>query len=562
MMSSCGVNGLDDVLHGGLPRGRTTVVSGGTGSGKTVLASQFLRAGAVEHDEPGLMILFEESPAAVAVHFPRGGWPPKSEPHAAVHFIDGRLPDDTIQSGTFDLGGLIAIATSLAEAQGVKRLVIDGIDALFATVNDVHMRRRELTRLLDWLAGSGLTTLLTVKTEAADSPPFYYDLAEFAADGVIALRSTMVGELLRRTLRVVKMRGSGFISGAHLYVINELGLRVLYAPSRTRWLSQPPNTRLSTGIERLDLMLQGGYRVGTATLVSGTPGSAKTTLCAAFLEAGIRNGERCLYVGFDEPAEQVVADAHSVGIRLDDALASGLLHAESYTAASLIAEEHYVAIETLIMQHDPSRVVIDPVSALDNAGGGDVADMIRERLVVLMKSRGITALFTAAADVWAGNNDLSRTRIATICDSWIHLGFTSHEGERNRTLAVLKARGCGHSNQIRELLLSADGIDLADVYTAPGDVLSGTARMQHEQEIAVQREVESKRTADDLASLDRERDDLARALAETQRRLVELARDRADKLARVKSNVRTRAYDTDEIRTLRGGDPDPDSESS
>ena len=559
MMIASGIVGLDAVLNGGFLTGRTTVVSGGTGSGKTVLASQFLSTGAVDHGEPGLMILFEESPATVAAHFPGGGWPPAGEQHAALHFIDGRLPEDTVQSGTFDVGGLIAIATSLAKTHGVKRLAIDGIDALFATVTDMQVRRRELTRLLDWLAVSGLTAVLTVKTGVADEPPTYFDLAEFAADGVIALGSTMIGELQRRTLRVVKMRGSSFISGAHPYVIGEGGIRVLYAPTRTRWLAQADETRLSTGVERLDLMLQGGYRVGTTTLVSGTPGAAKTTLGVAFLDAGVRAGERCLYVGFDEPAEQVVADAHSVGIQLDDALRSGLLQAESYTAAALIAEEHYLAIEGLIVGNSPSRVVIDSASSLDKAGGSQIGDAIRERLVVLMKSRGITALFTAAAEANMLNGNLARARIATICDAWIQVGFSSEYGERNRTLVVLKARGTGHSNQIRELLLSSSGIDLADVYTSPGDVLSGTARVQREQQIAAQREIESERASDDLAWLDRERDKLARSLEDMQRRLAQLADDRAGLLERVKSGGKARARDTREIRSQRYEDPNPGS---
>jgi circadian clock protein KaiC len=556
MMTSSGIAGLDVVLYGGLLSGRTTVVIGGTGSGKTVLATQFLRAGAVAHGEPGLMIVFEESPAAAAAHFPGGGWPPKNEQHDPVYFIDGRLPEDTTQSGPFDLGGLIAIATSLANTHGVKRIAIDGIDALFATVDDPHARRREFSRLLDWLASSGLTAILTLKTQTDDTHSIVFDLAEFAADGVIALRSTMIGELLRRTLRVVKLRAASFIAGAHPYVINDRGIRVLDAPTRTHWLAQPLDVRLSTGIARLDLMLHGGYRVGTATLISGVPGSAKTTLGVAFLEAGIRAGERCLYVGFDEPAEQVVADAHSVGIRLDDALHAGLLHAESYTAGSLIAEEHFIAIEALIERHDPRRIVIDPASALDKAGGSDIGDVMRERLVVYLKSRGITALFTA--DGFAANSDLARARIATICDAWIQVGFSHHDGERNRTLVVLKARGTGHSNQIRELLLGPDGIDLADVYTSPGDVLSGTARIQHEQEVAAQRERESERTASDLASLDRERDDLVRSLAETQRRLTQITGDRAGLLEQVKSGGRTRARDTAQIRSLRHADPDPD----
>jgi circadian clock protein KaiC len=557
MTVSTGIAGLDVVLRGGYPPQRTTVVSGGPGSGKTVLGSQFVVDGATREGEAGLMILFEESAAAIQANYP-GGWPVAGGASGVVHFVDGRLPDDSMEAGTFDLGGLIAIASSLIERHDIKRIAIDGIDALLAISSDLQLRRREFIRLLDWLAQSGVTTILKIKSDVGGATlPEHFDLAEYAADGVIALRSTMIGELLRRTLRVVKMRGSGFVSGGHPYIISDSGIRVLHSPTRTRWAVQPLDFRLSTGVERLDAMLLGGYRVSTTTLISGPPGSAKTTLGAAFLAAGARGGERGLYVGFDEPAEQMMADAHSVGIDLDPAVAADLLCLESFTAGAVIGEEHFLAIERLIAIHRPSRVVIDPGSALDKAGGGEIGDAIRERLLVLFKSHEITAVVTAISDGRAGEFDVGCTRFATLADTWIHVDFSKFDGERNRTLAVLKARGTGHSNQIRELLLSSEGIDLAPVYTAPGDVLSGTARVQHDHEIAAQREREEERLSGDLATLDRERENLARALQEAQRSLTQLAAERADLVKRVKSSGLARARDSGEIRTLRSGDSEP-----
>jgi circadian clock protein KaiC len=557
MRVSSGIAGLDAVLNGGFLPGRTTVVSGATGSGKTVLASQFLAVGAVEHQEVGLMILFEESTAAVKEHFP-GGWAAPGDGPTAVHFIDGRLPEDTVQSGTFDLGGLIAIAASLVKKYDVKRVAIDGIDAIFETAAEPHVRKREIVRVLDWLSLAGLTSVLTIKTDGREQAPDYFDLVEYAADGVLALHSTMIGELLRRTVRVMKMRGSGFIPGGHPYTISTHGLRVLDTPLRPTWIAQPLDARVSTGVERLDVMLQGGYRVGTTTLVSGTPGSAKTSLAAAFLAAGVRAGERCVYVGFDEPAEQMVADAHSIGIDLDGAVEAGLLCVDAYSPGSLIAEEHYLAIERLIEAHKPQRVVVDPVSALDKAGGHEIGEVIRERLVALLKSRGITALFTANADASVEEYDAGNARVSIVCDAWVQVGITNQDGERNRTLAVLKARGTDHSNQIRELLLSPAGIDLADVYTSPGDVLSGTARVQREQQIAAQRELESDRISNDLAALDRDRERLSRALQEASLGLDQIAADRASLVKRVKSSGQARARDTGEIRSLRNGDPEPE----
>jgi circadian clock protein KaiC len=555
VQAASGISGLDAVLHGGFPTGRTTVVSGGPGSGKTILATQFLVNGVTQFQEPGLMVSFEEAPDALKSNFPGMTWPLNDERGGGVYFIDGRMPEDAIEAGTFDLGGLIAIATSMVKQHNIKRVAIDGIDALFALADRGEDRRREILRVLKWLTESKLSALLTIKVSEGESEgPAYFDLAEYAADGVIKMRATTVGELLRRTLAVVKMRGSGFVTGAHPYTISEQGIRVLHSPTRTAWIPQALDVRLSTGVERLDLMLLGGYRVGTTTLISGTPGASKTTLCAMFLNAGYKAGERGLFIGFDEPAEQMLADVHSVGIDLDDAVRTGFLRAESFAAGGLIGDEHYLAIEQLVQTHKPTRVVIDPVSALDKAGGQEIADAIRERLVVLFKSRGITAIFTAIADGAFGEAELSRTRVSTVADTWIHLGFANRGGERNRTLAVLKSRGTGHSNQIRELLLSANGIDLADVYTSDGDVLTGTARAQKEQQNVAQREAAEEIFAGALDTLDREGQNLARSLQEAQRGLDQLAEHRADLVKRAAASGLARARDADAIHSLRRGD--------
>jgi circadian clock protein KaiC len=551
-----GIAGLDAVLHGGFPLGRTTIVVAGPGGGKTVLATQFLVNGALQFDEPALMISFEESPEAIRANFPGLTWPLDGHEGANVRFIDGRIPEDAAQSGGFDLGGLIAIANGLIAKDGVKRIAIDGIDALFALSEDQSNRRREILRILTWLTELGITALLTIKVgEGLADVPGYFDLAEYAADGVIKLKTTLVGELSRRTLSVVKMRGSGYEAGAHPYIISDRGIRVLHSPTRTAWIAQTFDGRLSTGVERLDLMLLGGYRIGTTTLISGTPGASKTTLGASFLAAGCRAGERCLFVGFDEPAEQMLVDVKSVGIDLETPVRTGLLRVESFAAGGVIGDEHYLSIEGLIDEHEPKRVVIDPISALDKAGGRDIADGIRERLVVLFKSRGITAIFTAMADSQdSGLGDSARTRVSTIADTWVHLGFASRGGERNRTLTVLKSRGTGHSNQVREMLLTSAGIDLADVYTSGGETLSGTARAQKEQQNVADREAAEEIFATALETLDREGQSLSRSLKEAQRGLDELAEHRAELVKRSATTGRNRARDLDLIHSLRRGD--------
>jgi circadian clock protein KaiC len=543
------------VLRGGFPAGRTMAVIGGPGCGKTVLAMQFLVNGWTEFGEPGLMVSFEESPAGLAINFEQMSLPFATAVNSGVYLLDGRVPVNTAESGSFDLGGLIAIVSSLVEERGVKRVAIDAIDALFA-FSEAGFQRLEFLRLLDWLTESNVTAVLTVKGVESDfGVPGLLGLAEYASDGVLQLRTRTIGELARRTLSVVKMRGAGFEAGEHPYVISGSGIRVLHMPTRTAGDVQGLGVRLSSGIDRLDRMLAGGYRSGTTTLISGLPGTAKSTLGAAFLDAGCRAGERCLFVGFDEPAEQMIVDARSVGVDLERSIRSGLLRAESFSAGGAIADEHFLRIESLIDAHLPNRVVIDPVTALDKAGGMEIAGMVLERLVALLKSRGISAIFTAVTETQRGDLEATTMRVSTIADTWINLSFANRGGERNRTLTIVKSRGTGHSNQLREVVLSADGIDLADVYSAGGDVLLGTARVQREQQDVAAQAVAAMSLSREFESLDREREELKLRLAEAQRGLDQIAAHRAELITRTNASGGTQVRDAALIHELRHGDP-------
>ncbi len=557
LKSATGVSGLDAVLCGGFPAGRTTVVAGAPGSGKTVLALQYLVAGATEHGEPGLMISFEESPSALQVNFRGMSLSLDDVVGKSVHIVDGRLPEDAIESGTFDLGGLIAVVSSLVVRLGIKRLALDGLDAVFSLGRNDANRRREILRVLSWLQESGVTALLTMKSDdGVSGVPERFGFTDFAADGVLQLRSTMVGELLRRTLRVVKLRGASFLAGDHPYTISTDGLKVLSLPIRTRiGQTKTLETRLSTGVERLDRMLEGGYRMGTTTLISGLPGTSKTTFGAKFLWAGCEAGERVLFVGFDEPAEQMIYDARSLGIELQSFKDSGLLCAESFAAGAAIGDEHSLAIEALIDAHRPTRVVIDPVSALIKSGGLDMAEVVTERLVVLFKARSITAIFTAVSESREGEIESTVMRVSAVADTWIHLSYAAQHGERNRTLTVVKARGTAHSNQMREVFLSNEGVALADVYSSGGNVLLGTARLRREQEMLIESEQDEEQRRVELRTLDEERATLSQNVAEFRRRLAQIDDHRAALVKRtaVRSNVRS--ADAAAVRLSRFGDP-------
>jgi circadian clock protein KaiC len=550
-----GVPGLDEILRGGFPTARTTIVLGGAGTGKTVLAMQFLVNGATDFGEPGLMVSFEESPAALEANFGRMHGR-NGEPFKDVHIVDGRLAEDTIEAGTFDLGGLIAIAASLVKQHGIRRVAIDGIDALFARTEDMPHRRIELIRVLNWLTTERITALLTVKdTAGANGLPNHFGLAEYAADGVIHLRSRTIGELARRTFSVIKMRGAGFDAGEHPYIISERGIRAQRTPNRTMISESSSAAQLSSGVERLDRMLVGGYRAGTTTLISGLPGTAKTTLSAAFLEAGCRAGERGLFVGFDEPWAQMFRDVRSVGIDLQPHLESGMLHAESFAAGAAIADEHILTIERLIEEYQPVRLVIDPISALDRAGGSEIASVVAERLVVMLKLGGVSSMFTVVAESLLGEMESAPTRISTIADNWIHLSFANRGGERNRTITIVKARGLGHSNQMRELLLTSDGIDLADVYSTGGAVLLGSARAQRELEDRRERAAEVELLTRKLKALDNNTTKLKHKVTEAERAIADIDAQRAELVRAAQSSDGLRDDGLAQIRLLRKGDP-------
>lgn len=501
--SPSGVPGVDSILDGGLPATRTTVVMGGPGCGKTMFGMQFLVNGAARHGEPGLFLSFEESPATLAGNFGAMDLPFASVIGSSLHVIDGRPALDVTTAGTFDLHGLLAIIHELKQVHGAKRIVVDGIDALFTTINDAQQLQTEIKRLLGWLADSELTAILTIKAHET-TPLADFDFIAFAADCVIQLRTKMHGELQQRLLRVVKYRGSNFSSGDHAYSIVSEGIRALHSPARTSTIKMSGVERCSTGIERLDRMLMGGFLRGSTTLISGLPGSSKTTFAAAFLQAGCASGERCLFVGFDEPADQMVRDMRSVGIDLKPFIDAGLLRLESFSAASAIADVHYLTLEALIDAFAPKRVVIDPISALVKAGGSALADAISERLVILLKSRGITTVLTAVSESVSGDLETTPTRISTVADSWLHLSFSSYKGERNRALTIVKSRGTAHSPQTREVLLSEHGVALADVYAYAGEVLFGSARLaQEEAELARSRDDEQ-RLVHEIARLDEE----------------------------------------------------------
>jgi circadian clock protein KaiC len=493
-----GIDGLDEILRGGLPRERISLVLGGPGSGKTILALQTLVNGARYHNEPGIFVAFEENKRQIIDNAATFGWDFAGLQPKRLFFLDARLGPELVKAGEFDLSAMLAIIAAKAREIGAKRVVFDAIDVLLVLLDNPAAERQELFRLYHWLQQSGLTGIITAKAEhatPAGGAPFTN--MQFMSDVVITLNHELSNQVSLRKLWVMKYRGSSFSENEVPLTIGEEGMEITSGARLERRVAVSKQ-RVSSGVNRLDAMLGGGYFRGSSVLISGSPGTSKSTLAAAFAEAACLRGERALYVSFDENAEELTRNLSSVGIDLTPHLQSGLLQVHSVSADACSAKEHFNAINRLIKAHRPGSLVLDPLSALVKSGGEMIAQSIAERLLNLGKAHGITLLSTSLLVSADQQQEASASQISTIADTWIHLSYMVLAGERNRALTIVKSRGMKHSNQVRELIMSRQGITLADAYSADGEVLMGSMRWQKEQaeflaEKARQAEVEEKR---------------------------------------------------------------------
>ena len=507
-----GIRGFDRGTGGGLPRGRTSLVIGGAGSGKTVFALQTLVNGARQSGEPGIFVAFEENSRQIIANAASFGWDLPALEKEKLFFLDARMSLDTITAGQFDLAGMLASLDAKARAMGARRIVFDSIDVLLTLLEDPALERREVYRVHDWLQEAGLTGIVTARIGTARPiQSERYGFMQFMADCVVQLSHRLEDRVSLRTIRTVKYRGSSFAEWAFPIVIGPRGMEV-GIPEEIEPTYQVSSERVSTGVERLDAMLGGGYYQGSSVLVSGAPGTAKSTLCGSFVEAACQRGERALYVSFDEAASEITRNLASVGIQLEPHVESGLLEIRSVRTEARSADQHLMRLRGWIAEHEPRCIAIDPLSAMIKAGGEVVAMSVAERLISLTKSRGITLLLTSLLAGSTPEMEATPVAISTIADAWIHLSYVVQGGERNRALTIVKSRGMSHSSQVRELVLSDAGVTLTDVYTASGEVLMGTLRWQKEEEERAAR-------AKQAAELRRQERELAMAEAEARARI-------------------------------------------
>ena len=528
-----GIHGFDEITDGGLPTARPSLVCGPPGTGKSIFAMQFLVNGATRFAEPGVFLTFEESADELVANVRSLGFDIDGLTRDGRLLVDALpLEPQSVQTGEFNLEALIVRLAWAVEQIGAKRVAIDNVEALFIAFDRPALVRSELRRLFRWLKDHDLTTVITA--ERGEDMLTRHGMEEYLSDCVVLLDHRVVHDVATRRMRVLKYRGSTHGRNEYPFLIGADGFEVL--PITSIGLKQPVSSeRVSTGVAGLDEMLGGeGVFRGSGVMISGTSGTGKTTIASCFADAACRRGESVLYFSFEESQAEIERNMASVGLDLAQWVEQGLLHFHCERPTTRGLEDHLALMQKLTQEFAPTLVVIDPVSSLARgATPFDVSSMLL-RQIYYLKSTGITALMTVLNE--EGGLEQPIQSISSLVDTWLHVITMETFEERNRALYVRKARGMAHSNQIREFLLSDDGVSLVPVFVGAKGVLTGSARLA----------AESAERATSL-ELTEESEELARAL-ERRRDTVEshVAEIRTDFAA--EESLTQRLIETSQLR--------------
>ncbi len=496
-----GIQGLDEITGGGLPKGRTALVCGGPGCGKTLMSIEFLVRGAMLHNEPGVFLAFEETAEELAQNVRSLGFDLDElveKKKLAVDYIYIER-SEIEETGEYDLEGLFIRLGHAIDSIGAKRVVLDTLETLFSGLSNVAILRSELRRLFRWLKEKGVTSIITA--ERGEGSLTRHGMEEYVSDCVLLLDHRVEGQITTRRLRVVKYRGSAHATNEFPFLIDEGGLSVL--PITSLQLQHKASIkRVSSGVPALDAMLGGqGFFRGSSVMVSGTAGVGKTSLACHAADACCQRGERCLYFAFEESEAQQLRNMRSIGLDLEPWVKKGLLRFQVARPTVNGLEMHLGSIHKQVEAFQPHLVIVDPITSFLSSGTDAEATSMMVRLVDFLKSRQITAFLTSLNH--AGSNvEQTNLMISSLIDTWLHLRDIELNGERNRGLYILKSRGMAHSNQIREFLLTEKGVQLTEVYLGPEGVLTGSSRLAQEATAtatAVQRGMEIERKRGELA---------------------------------------------------------------
>ncbi|MFI5229583.1 MAG: circadian clock protein KaiC [Gemmatimonadales bacterium] len=472
-----GIASFDVIAKGGLPINRTTLLSGTAGSGKTVFAVQFLASGITDRREPGVFVTFEESAADIRTNMRSFGWNLAAwEREGLLAFVDAS-PDpniEIIESGSFDLGALLARVDNAVRKVGAKRVSVDSIGAVFSQFSDQSIVRRELFRIAWALKGMGVTALLTGERTQDYGPVARFGVEEFIADNVMVLRNVLEDETRRRTIEILKFRGTDHQKGEYPFTIVPDGGLVVIPLSAIQLKQKSSDVRISSGSAELDAMCGGGFFQDSVILISGATGTGKTLTVTQFLNGGARVGERCLLLAFEESREQLFRNARGWGVDFEQMERDGLLRVVCDYPEVQTLEDWLLTIQRIIEEFKPSRVALDSLSALERVG---TAKAFREFVIGLtsfIKHQEITGLFTSTSSTLMGGTSITEGHISSLTDSIILLRYVEMFGEMRRGLTVLKMRGSAHDKGIREFTIHEDGMRVGRPFRNVTGILSGT----------------------------------------------------------------------------------------
>jgi len=472
-----GIKGFDEITDGGLPRNRPTLLCGNTGCGKTVMSMEFLVHGAVQFSEPGVFFSFEETVDELVTNMESIHIDMEKlirEKKIYIEYLESGK-SQVAQAGRYDLEGLFMRLQNAIQKVDAKRVVLDSMDALFYGL-DKEILRTEVKRLFKWLKEKGVTSLIT--SEINEQFVTKTGLEQFVADCVITLDSRVIDQTTTRRLRIVKMRGSGHGINEYPFMIDGAGVSIL--PVMSQMANQNlTNNRISSGIKDFDGMLDGkGYFEGSSILISGSAGTGKTSIAISLINETCKNNMKGLYCAFEESTSQLTRNMRSIGLDIQPYIASGLLKLYSSRPTIQNLELHLISIQNIIEEFKPQILILDPVTNLMSEGINSEIRQMLAHFVDFLKSKNITTLFTAAITLESIKSNPSDEGISAMMDTWILVRDIELNSERNRGIYVLKSRGMNHSTQVREFVITDEGIKLLPIYVSPHGILTGTSKLE------------------------------------------------------------------------------------
>lgn len=513
--AATGIRGFDELTGGGLPRGRTTLVTGGAGSGKSLFGIEFLVRGARAYGEPGVLLTFEETEVDLRENVASLGFDLAQLERDGLLVVDAMHvdPAEIVPTGAFDLDGLFIRLAAAVDQVGAKRVVLDTVEVLVKAFGNDMIVRAEIGRLFQWLKARGLTSVVTGE-RGREGQLTRFGIEEYVSDCVIVLDHRILDGISTRRLRVAKYRGSTHGTDEYPFLITDGGFAVL--PITSLGLAYgAPSERVSTGVPQLDRMLGGGVFRSSMVMVSGGAGTGKTTLAAAIVDAACARGEQALFISFEESPEQLVRNMSSVGIDLGRWVDAGLLLMWSERATAYGLESHLGRLERMLDDAEPMVVALDAIGSLGHVGSASEVSSAVTREMDLIKARGITGVLTTLTE--EANEETGALELSSLIDTWLLVRNLEADGERDRLLFVIKSRGMAHSNQVREFILTEHGPELLSVCVGPDGVVTGSARARLEAGT----NADAVRRSEEIEALCRPSEDMNAQIAVLRRQLAE-----------------------------------------